>query len=310
MLPPVSRRGSQVSPALKRSSSAIQSSSGFLPPVSMTRTRRPHIPSALTDGISTTTTPTNRLRIASVLLNREDTIRTSRCGVEGDTALPPARPLSASQSLSRLSSAKPTPFSTAYATLGRSWRKSAKTRPALPSELLPSRPHNSPPPTPTHKSAMEQYLDSDGQVLEPLGNVLTSESDMDVLRDAEADSGLGFVNILGDLGTQVEEPAFTQPCVSGSSDVHSPLGRGGQPPILTASPRLGCSANTWGVSGGIPRRGSPRLGSPRLTGSVWQWTAGSLVSPHTSFHRERCSINRCRSARWRGVPLDLVTPEP
>lgn len=284
MPPPAPRRSRQlpVPPALKRSSSTNQSSSGFLPPVSMTRTRRPHIPFAPADGISTTA-PTNRFRVASVFLNRDDNIHTSHYGVEGDTTLPALRPLSASQSLSRLSSAKPTQFSITYMTLGRSWRTGGtKARPALPSELAPT-------PTPTQKSAMEQYLDSDGQVLEPLSSVLTSECDVDVLRDGVADRGLGFGNILGDLGTQVDEPAF------GSR----------QPPILPVSPRPGGSVNTlWGVSG------SPRVGgSPRLDNSARQWSAANATSPRMSFHRERCSISRCRMVRWKGAPTDFVAPE-
>ncbi|EKM56371.1 uncharacterized protein PHACADRAFT_253447 [Phanerochaete carnosa HHB-10118-sp] len=213
------------------------------------------------------------------------------------------------------------------ATLGRSWRGGLKTRNAIPAPFYTVRG----PRKERRSTHLERYFDSGGQDTEPLSSAFSSydagidDDDQETVRgeelggqgrtvDYDQDEASASFHDSTPGGNEAEpgqRTTTTGECATTvETTVVSTKALPVPPPIIAASPRLGGSASAlWGTDGGGQRAaGSPTLGSVRMgRGKRRSAAMGSPTSPRVvSFHRERCGIAVCNSARKRAGPTDVV----
>ncbi|GJE96305.1 hypothetical protein PsYK624_124990 [Phanerochaete sordida] len=308
-------------PSLRRSKSSSlgRSSSGFTMPL-LTRAR-PSIPGTLLDPPDMTS-QTKGPRIAPLLVregsrtqygdkDEEDWLDDDGLDWKVSTAIRKIEVVGDAPE-----DDEPTKSVKECVTLGRSWRGGAKTRSAIPAPFLTVRARNHT----RGPSILERYIESGGQDADLWGKGSgPSESasgdeqatvrgkevgkqdcrSHDPLDDApswEDDTSPDYKEENQRSEALQELTASTETTASVEHNLPQP------PPIVVASPRMGSSANLWGLhSGGTRNPGSPTLGSPRLGRErMRNGVVGNPGSPRAvSFHRDRCGIQACRSGRRR-----------
>lgn len=298
-------RQSKGLPLIQHSSFATRSSftiSGI--PTSRTR---PGLPS--TFAVPPPMPPRGSMSRCSTVTSCEDSDSQYIMG-EDETALVMniamvSRRLAATGTTSQRQVTETTPNYADNSTLGQSWGNGSKARTAIPASFRPTRPREL-----TGRPSMEQYIESGGTILGSLAHCFDGENRSrdtpDSTDERRVYRGGSVPRVPPGIQAAAQAEPTTVPDASDKPTPKSNLDSRTPPPIIAASPRLGGSANAlWGERS--PRHASsPTLGSPRQSNSKFRVIRAELSShPRASFHRERCTVPKCRTGRRRAASLEF-----